>query len=374
MIRMSVQALRLGVALAAWLAVQGGPALAQSPRVIAIRAAHVQLGDGRSVENGVILIEGKTIRAVGAGVEPPAGAEVIEHPGSASPGLIGLHGFSGSSGALRDTSRAVLAEAESAWAFAPGHFELAEALQAGITCLVLTPSPQALSGGTSSVVRTQGSGILRREAQLSLGFSNDALSSNRFPTSPAGALEELDRRFEEARGPFADARSGRLPVLLEVRSRADVQRAVDFATRHKLAGAIAGAAWAGELAPAIRATNLAVVCGPFSAGEERRNVRSAVALAEAGVPIAFGVDAPWKTPVQLRLSAAMAIREGLEPAAAWKALCATSATVAGVGDQVGRLERGLLADVVLWSGDPLDLSSRVQAVFVEGQRVWEESP
>src|SRR5215207_11518129 len=148
---MSMQALRLSLGLAAWIVVQGEPVLAQSPRVVAIRAARIHLGDGRSVENGVILIEGGTIRAVGAGVEAPADAEVIEHAGSASPGLIGLHGFSGSSNALRDTSRPVLAEAQTAWAFAPGHFELAEALRAGITSLVLTPAPQALSGGTSSV-------------------------------------------------------------------------------------------------------------------------------------------------------------------------------------------------------------------------------
>jgi imidazolonepropionase-like amidohydrolase len=67
----------------------------------------------------------------------------------------------------------------------------------------------------------------------------------------------------------------------------------------------------------------------------------------------------------------MCLREGLAPAAAWRALCADSAAIARLEGSVGRLERGLDADLVLWSGDPLALSSRVVAVWIDGVRVEE---
>jgi imidazolonepropionase-like amidohydrolase len=63
------------------------------------------------------------------------------------------------------------------------------------------------------------------------------------------------------------------------------------------------------------------------------------------------------------------VREGLDPVTAWKALTSDAARIAGVADRVGRLAAGLDADFVLWSGDPLDLTSSVEAVFVDGVQV-----
>ena len=69
----------------------------------------------------------------------------------------------------------------------------------------------------------------------------------------------------------------------------------------------------------------------------------------------------------LRLSAALAVRAGLDPKAALAALTEGAAQLAGVADRVGALEPGRDADFVLWSGDPLDLSSRLVAVYVDGE-------
>jgi imidazolonepropionase-like amidohydrolase len=55
---------------------------------------------------------------------------------------------------------------------------------------------------------------------------------------------------------------------------------------------------------------------------------------------------------------------------AWKALSSDAARLAGVGRRVGRLERGMDADFVLWSGDPIDLRSKVQMVFIDGELVF----
>lgn len=349
-------------------------AAAPAGRALAIRADKLLLGDGRAVEKGVILIEDGVIRAAGADVDVPADAVVVEHKGFASAGLIALHGYTGAPGEMRDSTRTVLPGAEVAYGFDPAHSDFADALKAGITSLVLTPPPQSLCGGISAVVKTALRRVVRKDAQLSLGFSAQCLRDDRFPTSYSGALAELERLLEKSEGPFSLAARGKLPVILEVSSKEEVARAAAFAKRHDLAGAIFGAAWAGEVADAIKDAGLAVVCGPIDPGAPRRDLRSVLALVKAGIPIGFALESPWRHPATLRVGAAMCVREGLDPAAAWKALTSDAARIAGVADRVGRLDRGLDADLVLWSGDPLDLGSAVVAVYVDGEKVYGKEP
>jgi imidazolonepropionase-like amidohydrolase len=339
---------------------------AERAPVQAIRADKLWLGDGRSIDKGVVLIEGGAIRAVGADVEIPAGVTVREHSGVATAGMIAMHSYAGAPDSLRDTTRPVMADMELALVFDPRHEDFSRALAAGITSVVLTPPPQSLVGGVSALVKTSGGKIVRRDAQLSLGFSAQMLTPNKFPTSYAGALAELERRFAEPEGAIANAVAGKLPVLFEASSRQDVQRAIEFATRHDLSGAINGADWAGELAAEIKKADLSVVCGPLDVGSQKRGLDAVRALAAANVPFGFGLDAPWKDPAALRFGAALCVRDGLPADAAWRALTIGAAQILGAADRIGRLDKGCDADVVLWSGDPLDLGSRVIAVYVDG--------
>ena len=90
---------------------------------------------------------------------------------------------------------------------------------------------------TSEIVKSAGR-ILDQSAHLSLGFRAAAYQPNTAPTSYGGALAELEAAFSEPEGALAEAASGKLPVLFEAFSRQDVLRAVDFARRHELKGAI----------------------------------------------------------------------------------------------------------------------------------------
>ena len=339
-------------------------------RALVVRADKLLLGDGTTIDQGALLIEDGRIRACGKDISVPSDAATLTHAGWVSAGLIALHAYAGAPEEMRDSTRPVL-DGKLAWAFDPAHSDFADALASGITTLVLTPPASALSGGTSAVVKTAHARVLSADAQLSLSFSPAALSINRFPTSFASAVAELDQRFEKGEGAFGSAKSGDLPVLIEADSREDVLRATEFARRHKLRGAIYGADWIGEVADAVHEAKLAAIFGPFDVGEERRTIQSVLKIAKAGVPFGFGLDSPFKSPETLRLSAALCLREGLERKLAWRALSSQAAELAGVNERVGRLEKGLDADFVLWSGDPLDLKSRVEAVFVDGQRVYE---
>ena len=350
------------------------PASVPETAPLAIRADRILLADGKSIANGVILVEDGKIAGVGIDVAVPEDAVVVRHEGTASAGLVALHSYAGSPSEMFDSTRSVLADARVARAFDPANQDFADAMRAGITSLVLAPIPASVCSGTSALVKTAGGTIVREEAQLSLGFSARSLRNNRFPTSSGGAIAELDRLFEDPSGAFERAAGKKLPVLLEVQSREDVARAVAFAERHELTGAVSGAEWAGELAPAIHAAGLSVVCGPLRVGEERRDLLAVLALEKAGVPFGFAIDAPANHPSILRTGVALCLREGLGRAAAWRALTSDAARIAGGEGRIGDLAKGLDADIVLWSGDPLDLASGVKAVYVDGKLAWREAP
>lgn len=334
---------------------------------LAIHADKALLGDGRTLDDAWIVLEGGKIRSVESGGEAPPGASRYEHHGWVSAGLIGLHGYAGATGELRDATRAAMPEAKAAWAFDPTHPEFADCVKQGITTLVLTPTPNSLVGGVSAVVKCAGGTLVSREAQLTFGFSSRALANNRFPTSFAASVAELDRLLEKPTGVLEKAKDGDLLVLFEVNARPDVQRAIAFAKRHELKGALSGADWTGELAKTVKDSGLAVVLPHITAGEEQRTLRAVKSLGEAGVPFGFGLDVPGSHPAELRLAAALCVRAGLPADKAWRALGSDAARIAGVEKRVGALEAGLDADLVLWSGDPLDLTSSIAAVFVDGK-------
>ncbi len=346
------------------------PPAAQAPQVFAVRAAHILLDDSTVLDGGMVLVEDGRIRAISREVDLPENTAVVEHDGWLSTGLVGLHSLGSNPAEMRDSTRPVL-DGEVAWAFDPEHSDYAKTAAAGITTLVLTPSPRSLSGGVSAVVKTGGGRILSRSAHLSLGFSSAAISPAAYPTSFASAVNELNSRFEKPTGAFARARAGELPCLFEAATRADVQRVVDFSRRWKLRGAIYGAEWAGEQADALREAGLSVIFSPLSVGADRRSIQSIVKLAASDIAFGFGVDTPAVNPQGLRFTAGLCVREGIDKQRVWRALTTQAAELAGVAKSVGSLQKGRDADLVLWSGHPLELSSGVRAVYIDGKLVHE---
>lgn len=341
----------------------------QNAGVFAIRATHIHLEDGTVLDNGLVLVDGDRIAAVGGGVNVPAGTPVIEHDGHLSAGLVALREYAGGAGELRDSTRTTLKNGRLAHAFRPGHSELKALLEEGITSLVLAPRASSLSAGCTAVVKSAGKTVVSDRAQLHLGLSSSSLTSNRRPTSYAGALRDLGALLDGGEGDFGDAARGSLPVVIEAGSRHEVQRAVAFAVKHNLSGAVSGAAWAGELAGDIADAGLSVILPPFSLGTTGRTLDAVLTLEEAGVPFGFAVTAPDRHPHALRMAAALCVRHGLGATAALRALTADAAKIAGVANRIGALAAGRDADLVLWSGPPTDLTSSVKAVLIDGTLV-----
>jgi len=363
-----------------------------------VRATDLYPGDGRHLKNGIVVVRDGKIVQVGLGDNPDPKLPLIEHAGALTPGLVACQSMSGTEGQADDRTRSVLAEARVADAVLGGHSDFKRALAAGITTLVIAPSAENLIGGITTVVKTVNATPLKREGHLAISFSKEALgrsapsrrfffgkqedgapeettdarNGDRLPTSYAGArrmLSELMANTSEGKSVFARIASGELPVLLEAWDRNEVMRAASFAKEFKLKGALRGAPLGGDplVTKAILSSGLGVVLGPFGLGHRQSSLKSAVAMVEAEIPMAFALDAPARDPQSFRLTAAMVASAGADREAMLRSLTSVGAKLAGVDGQVGTLKPGMDADFVLWSGHPVNLASSVQAVYVDGK-------
>ena len=338
-----------------------------------LRAPHVATGDGRVLENAWVVISDGVIKEMGAHLEPRGQVARFELDGYLSPGLIALASHEGTDGDRSDPTRPVMADLDLSRAFQPDSPVFARTLEAGITSVVLAPTFEILAPGSTAVVKTAGGSVVRASAQLVLVFARSALSNDVYPTSYPAGIAELESRFLEPTGAFSRAAAGTQPVLMRAEERHEIQNALSFAKRFGLRGAIYGTRWSGELVEPIRASNLAVVMNPLATGADSRSFAALVALAEAGVRVGFGLEAPANHPHSLRFAAAAAVRAGMDPERALVALTGDAALIADVAGRIGRIEPGRDADLVLWSGHPLDLRSSVRAVWIDGRRVYGET-
>jgi imidazolonepropionase-like amidohydrolase len=134
------------------------------------------------------------------------------------------------------------------------------------------------------------------------------------------------------------------------------------------------------LADVLAAKDIPVVIGPLFTSRSKvelrqRSLRNPGLLARAGVRVAITTDHPVVPIHFLVHQATLAVKEGLDRDVALQALTSTPAAVMGLDDRVGSLTPGLDGDVVIWSGDPLDVMSRALTVLIGGREVysWDEA-
>jgi imidazolonepropionase-like amidohydrolase len=378
-----------------------------APKVLQIKAREVWTAAGQKLTDALVVVADGRIRSIGNARDFDPRQPFVEHDGVVTAGLIACASRF-EAGDLQEDTRTVMPEARASVAFDPASPHYADALAAGITSLVLTSSPENLVGGLNCVVKTAGGRVLAPEATLALNLSASALGKStifsgfffgsaeedalegtvqpdgaaestgrtargtREPTSYSGAVTMLRELFAGGKGVFSRAKKGELPVVIEAWDRHEVQRAAALARELGLAGAIRGAPLAGDptLVAALSEAGLGVILGPYAPDQTRASLESLAKLAAAGVPVGFALEAPWRSAHELRLTAARALSAGAPREAAWRALTSDAAKLAGVGSSVGELAPGREADLVLWSGDPLDLSTRVEAVYVDGEEAF----
>ncbi len=401
-----MSARRVTAALAALLACTAAPALAQT---VAITGGKVVIGDGTDpIEGGTVLVQNGKVVAAGRDVAIPAGVPTVDAKGKwVTPGLvvavtdIGLYDVeavddSNDSGADKspfsaslDISHAINPDAQHSKvsraggvtraAIAPIGTDRIFGGQGAVIDLGDDPDPvvasrafQYVELGETGAARAGGSRVAAW-AEL----HNALLEARELSLAPAGARRDdvlLNRRDAQALVPVV---TGRQPLYVHVERAADIRMVLGLRKEFPLikltiVGTTEGWMVAGELAKAgvaVLATPLNDLPGSFEKlGATQSNVGR---MKAAGVKVALGAffDQPRYAPQyagNLVSLTKVPGASGLTWNQAFAAISSAPAEVMGMGDRFGSLRPGRAGDVVIWDGDPLEVTSGVSKVYIDG--------
>lgn len=361
-------------------------------------------GAGGIIENGDVLIVDGRISAVDANISAPRGARVIEANGAfVTPGAfaamseIGLSEISGS-GAPNDANVSgslISAAADAGNAFNPNVTAIPVTRIEGVTRAAIAPSANgsifdgrgalvSMSGEPDSVFRERAFMVVElgetgagraggSRAALWPAFEAALRDAREYPTryrsGQGGAvLNEIDA---QALQPYA---RGQGLFLVNVESAADIRRLIRFKRANpSLRFVIHGGAEAWQVADELARSGIPVILDPLANLPDRferlsARLDNAVLLNQAGVRFAIAPGPGSVDAHQARLVlqlAGNAVANGLPWDVAFAAVSRTPAEIFGASN-LGRLERNYIADVVIWDGDPLQVTSAPTAVFIEG--------
>lgn len=366
-----------------------------------VRGATVATASARgNVEDADVLVQGGIIRAVGRGLSAPAGVPVVEAKGrTLTPALfggiteIGIEEVSGESStvdsALKIGEQPLRPEFDVTLAYNPASVLIPVARLDGIGFTALgAATGGGFVAGQGGVVRFDGSAdpIGPRALFLRLGAAASELTGQ----SRAAQWMLLQQMVDEARGQVAAdsphalltpagrrtlARylSGQGRIVVEVDRAADIRQLLRWAAREKVKIAIAGGAEAWQLAPELAAAKVPVFVDalgnlPATFDQIGATLENAARLQRAGVPVAFAQrDDASHNARKMRQLAGNAVANGLPWADGLAGLTRVPAEVLGVADQIGSIEPGKRADLVLWEGDPLDVAHYAEQVWLGGR-------
>ncbi len=369
-----------------------------------------------TIERGTVVMRGGRIEAVGANVQPPAGAQIVDAKGAdVYPGFIdgrttiglnepGSRGFEDVQEML-DINAAVRAQV----AYQSDSDAIAVARVNGVTTIGVMPAG-GLLGGQAAVMNLDGwtweEATVKPTVGVTFqfpniggggggggGFGGGGGQQRRFEDlkrerdARVKKVEELIERAKAyAKLPAAERRidwnlealvpvvQGRQPLFVQASNEAVIRDAVAFADRMGVKIVITGGLEAPLAAPLLKEKNVPVLLGSMLTLPSREDFHHAAAyraageLAEAGVKFGLATGS-YQNVRLLPYEAAMSVAWGLPRDKALRAITIETAEILGVADVVGSIEPGKLANIVIWQGDPLELRTPVPRVFVAGRDV-----
>jgi imidazolonepropionase-like amidohydrolase len=396
----------LGVLLLFMLA-----ATVQAETIAITNARILTMGAAGDIDGGTVIVRDGTIAAVGKNVPVPEDARVIDVKGQVlTPGLVatvtplGINDTIGSGYAGRASTNPRLSAAfDVSYDVVPTSPQIGEARIEGVTRAVVTPNAPGgpnvtrIFGGQVAIVHLGEAADLtvKRHAALFLDTGEQG------ETVAGGGQGALQVRLRQA---FADARAyaknragfdmarmeeqslsradlealipvveGREPLLVEVNRAPEIHHILTLAREQKVKIILSGGAEAWMVADEIAAANVPVVIDAeenqaFTFDSLNASYENARILHDAGVLIAFKPSVARivfliRTP---RFIAGRTARFGLSPHDALAAITINPARIFGFSDRFGSIEQGKDADLVLWSGDPLETTTVARMVMIRG--------
>lgn len=367
--------------------------------MLAVVGGDVHVGNGVVFRRGTVLCRDGKILEVGADVDVPEGARVIDATGRwVLPGFVAPNGanFGIQRGRPRPGEKyADCLDPESLYA------ELA--LASGITCYYAAGRMRGIAGDQTAVIKPAHGApelmMVKEPAALEVNWSSATVtdrgnyratleSAKRFiaggkkgrPPAPGSVLMALERE---------------IPVRINAQSKGDILQAIAFAKEFDLRLVIEQAHESWAIAPEVAASGAICVIQPRArrwpeGGQEDSTgttIECAAILEKAGAPFCvlppggFGANPSGislggvvgRDMLTYPLEAAFAIRGGASSEAALRAITLTAAEALGVEDRIGSLERGKDADIVVYQGDPFDYRLLPEVTIVSGRVLYERT-
>lgn len=388
------------------------PAIAQT---VAITGGTVVLGDGSApIERGTVVIRDGRVVAAGPNVAVPADARRIDATGQwVTPGLVA--GFSRIGlvevGAVDDTNDSSAGKASFSAglditnAINPASVTISVSRTGGITRAIVVPDTGGgMFAGQGAIIDlgADDNAIMRPRAMQFLeygergagaaGGSRAASDSwvrlwldegRRYAANPAaygGRTKDEFLNRVDAKA-MADVVTGKTPLFIHVEQARDIRNVIALKRDYPaLRIVIVGAAEGWMVADEIAAAGIPVLATPLhdlpDSFEALASTQSNIGrMKKAGVKVAIGMiddnDAH-----QIRVSPQYAgnlVSLGRVPGAtgvswgeAFAMISSVPAEIMGLGGEIGSLRAGRRGDVVIWSGDPLETTSQVTTVLIDG--------
>jgi len=369
---------------------------------IAIKGGKIYTITNGIIDKGIILIDGQKITAVGKDIAIPPEYKVIDASGlMVFPGFIDNHSHLGGLNDINEMVESYTPEMLAVDAWNLYEDELKSALSGGVTTIIFTPGSGNVICGVDCAIKLAGKtfeeAVISKTAGLKFALEFNPVRNARYPTSKMGVIALIEDKFDEAllykekwevyknqsngaEKPEYDERleimvkalNGDLICRFHVASPSDVYLITRIVKKYNLKANLIHGHYAWKMAKELAENNIAVSCGSITFYKDDRTLRNAGKLFEAGVFISINTDAPVMEQQYLALSAAMVVKYGLPEEEGLKAITINSAKIAGIDDRVGSIEVGKDADILLMTGHPFDIMSKVITAFINGKIVYKK--
>jgi len=376
---------------------------------LAITGATVHTVSGARIENTTVLVQGGRISAVGADVTVPTGIPRIEAAGKVvTPGIFDAASSIGitevdavdqtTDVSMAGSADLITAAFDVTYGLNPHSTLVSFNRSLGVTTVAALPSG-GLIAGQAAVIDLAGDvpSDMVVAARAAMRADYDEGAAGLAGGTRGGAAMRLREVLEDARfwaanrsafdrgqsRELAQSRldlealqpvlAGRVPLVVETHRASDILSVLAIAREFGIRPVILGGVEAWMVADELAAARVPVILKPLTSSPssfERLGARfdNAALLHAAGVPVAFTSFESHRG-FSILQEAGNAVRHGLPWDAALRAVTLTPAEIYGVGGRTGSLERGKAANLVVWSGDPFEVSSRAETVVIRGEVV-----
>jgi imidazolonepropionase-like amidohydrolase len=390
-----------------------------APRILAVVNGRIVPVSAPVIEGGTVVVTDGVITAVGGAETPvPDGAEIVDAAGRwVLPGFVEAHGHlgvheDGEGWSGNDTNE--MTDPNGARFRALDGIDIEEvgfrdALRGGVTSVVVKPGSGNPIGGRTVAIKTWGGRTVDEQVIAENVSVKSALGENpkrvygdkkQTPSTRLGVASVLRDAFVDAQNyvakrdaaaakgePFdrdlgketlAEVLDGTLLWDQHSHRHDDIVTAIRLAEEFGYRLVVNHGTEGHKIADVLAEKGIPVIFGPMLTSRSKVELRDraigALALiAAAGVTVAITTDHPVVPIDQIRLQAILAVRAGLPADVALQALTTNPASILRLDDRVGALEPGRDGDIVLWSGDPLAVESRVEHVVIGGTTVLEST-